>query len=246
MKQKEIIIDTTDRDISRRQVWKMFDRISHRYDLLNRLLSAGQDTRWRARVAAHLPAGPDLRVLDLATGTADLLISMFKRRRLSSGVGIDMAEKMLEIGREKLKARDLDHQISLETGDATRIPFEDDSFDAVTISFGIRNVEDVEGCLKEMRRVLQSGGRAIVLEFSLPSNRIVRQGYLFYFRHILPKLGGLISGDQSAYAYLNKTVETFPYGESFCDLMREAGFTAVQQRPLTFGIATIYQGDKQR
>lgn len=223
----------------------MFDRIAHRYDLLNRLLSLGQDVVWRNRVARCLPEKSGQHILDLATGTGDQLISIFsKSGRAASGIGIDMAENMLALGRSKLKKRRLDSSVKLQTGDATAIPFPENTFDAVTISFGIRNVTNVPHSLREMRRVLQPGGRVIILEFSLPKNRLLRRFYLFYFRHILPRIGGLISGDSYAYRYLNETVETFPYGDEFCDLLREAGFEAVKMTPLTFGIATIYQGDK--
>jgi demethylmenaquinone methyltransferase/2-methoxy-6-polyprenyl-1,4-benzoquinol methylase len=224
----------------------MFDRIAHRYDLLNRTLSMGQDVVWRNRVARYLPEFSNQHVLDLATGTGDQLISIFEKSdRVKSGVGIDMAEKMLELGRPKLSKRDLDRAIQLQTGNAAEIPFPEDTFHAVTISFGIRNVSDVPKSMREMRRVLKPGGRALILEFSLPGNKILRRLYLFYFRHILPRIGGLISGDSYAYRYLNETVESFPYGEVFCRLLREAGFTDVKMTPLTFGIAMIYQGDKE-
>lgn len=231
---------------SRREVWKMFDRIAGRYDLLNRMLSFGQDVVWRNRVARHLPKKENLRLLDLATGTADQLISIFKHNKdAGSAIGIDMAEMMLDVGRTKLKKRELNESITLQTGNAVKIPFSDQSFDATTISFGIRNVSDVSESLREMYRVLCPDGRAIILEFSLPKNALIRSGYLFYFRHILPRLGSLISGDSYAYKYLNQTVETFPYGRAFCELMTDAGFDNVKATPLTFGIATIYQGDRR-
>ncbi len=245
MKNQNISQEKTVQNHSRKEVWKMFDRIAHRYDLLNRLLSFGQDVIWRKRVAKHLPDRREMHLLDVATGTGDLLITLFEQNpNIQSGVGIDMAEKMLEFGRPKLQKRGVAERFSLLTGNAMDIPFAENTFDATTISFGIRNVADVLTGLTEMRRVLKNGGRAIVLEFSLPKNKLMRRLYLFYFRHILPRLGGLISGDSFAYRYLNETVETFPYGEDFCDLMRAAGFKNVQLTPLTFGIATIYQGDK--
>ncbi len=230
---------------SRQQVWKMFDRIAHRYDLLNHLLSGNRDVAWRRKMAGMLPEKNDLDVLDLATGTGDQLITLAETGKLRSGVGIDLAEKMLAIGREKIVAKQLDRLLTLQTGDAGAIPFPDNSFDAVSITFGIRNVLDVPTALREISRVLRPNGRALILEFSLPRNGFVRHSYLFYFRHILPRLGGLISGDSHAYRYLNQTVETFPYGEAFCSLMRESGFTSVQATELTFGIATIYSGDKR-
>ncbi len=152
---------------------------------------------------------------------------------------------MLGVGRQKITDRNLDQELSLQIGDATNISFLDDSFDAVTIAFGIRNVENLRKSLREMHRVLKPGGRAVILEFSLPANRFIRALYLFYFRNILPKVGALISGDKYAYQYLNETVESFPYGDDFCDLMKAVGFRKVKSTPLTFGIATIYQGDKE-
>jgi demethylmenaquinone methyltransferase/2-methoxy-6-polyprenyl-1,4-benzoquinol methylase len=229
---------------SRHKVWQMFDRIAHRYDLLNHLLSANQDRRWRSRVNRHLPDGSRLRVLDLATGTADQLLAAYNSGRMASGIGIDPAEKMLEIGREKIRFHGLERILTLQTGQAEQTGLPDCSFDVVTISFGIRNVSDVPAALAEMYRVLRPGGRALILEFSLPRNPLIRKMYLFYFRHILPRLGAAISGDAHAYRYLNQTVETFPYGENFCSLMRDAGFSEVDESPLTFGVATIYQGDR--
>ncbi len=228
----------------RKEVWKMFDRIAHRYDFLNRSLSFGQDIAWRRKMRKHLPERPELHVLDLATGTADQLIFLANDTRVASGEGSDMSEKMLEIGRRKISKAGLQDRFTLKTGDALQVPAPDNSADVVTISFGIRNVESVPEAMQEMIRVLKPGGRALILEFSLPGNRVMRGLYLFYFRHILPRIGGLISGDPYAYRYLNRTVETFPYGEAFCDWMREAGFESVRFRSLTFGIAAIYQGDK--
>jgi len=222
----------------------MFDRIAGRYDLLNHLLSGNRDKAWRKKMADLLPARDNLNVLDLATGTADQLLTLYDGGRVDGGTGIDMAEKMLAIGREKIEARSLSDRLHLSTGNAERIPLETDTFDVASISFGIRNMTDVPRTLAEMRRVLKPEGRALILEFSLPENRLMKWLYLFYFRYILPRLGAIISGDSGAYRYLNKTVETFPYGEAFCHLMTEAGFKNVVANRLTFGIATIYQGDK--
>ena len=223
----------------------MFDRIARRYDLLNRLLSFGQDVGWRRKLAGFLPEGECLEVLDVATGTADVIISLFqKSRRVFRAVGIDLAERMLEIGRQKIREHQLDRVVKLQIGDAIQLPFPDNRFHVVTIAFGIRNVDDVPRSLKEMYRVLKPGGRALILEFSLPERSVIRNTYLFYFRNILPRIGGIISGDFYAYQYLNQTVETFPYGASFTRMMSEAGFSRVGFKPLTFGVATIYYGDK--
>jgi len=148
------------------------------------------------------------------------------------------------IGREKIAARGLTGQLQIQHGDAEAIPFNDNSFDAVSISFGIRNVIDISRTLGEMLRILKPGGRVLILEFSLPTNSIIRKLYLFYFRQLLPRLGSLIAGDSYAYRYLNETVETFPYGEEFCALMRQTGFKKVEVNCLTLGIASIYRGDK--
>lgn len=223
----------------------MFNRIARRYDLLNRLLSFGQDQVWRKRLVRYLNDTPNQAVLDVATGTGDVILMLFREsNKIARGVGVDTAEQMLAIGREKVRERKLEQAITLEAGDATRLTQKDAAFDAVTIAFGIRNVDKVPAALKEMHRVLKQGGKCLILEFSLPGNAFIRSSYLFYFRHVLPLVGGLISGDKQAYSYLNRTVESFPYGEAFCELMRTAGFTRVKAHPLTFGVATIYEGMK--
>jgi demethylmenaquinone methyltransferase/2-methoxy-6-polyprenyl-1,4-benzoquinol methylase len=227
-----------------RQISGMFDRIAHRYDLLNRMLSFGRDVAWRKQFLRYLPGGAGLRVLDLATGTADVLLSLYHAGRLAVGLGVDPSGGMLAEGRKKVVAQGAAKSCFLVRGDAMELGLREDTFDAVTIAFGIRNVTDVDKGLREMLRVLRPGGRALILEFSLPGNGLIRWGYLLYFRHVLPLLGGLISGDQAAYRYLNRTVEAFPYGGAFCALMEEAGFEGMEAHPMTFGIATLYCGDK--
>jgi len=222
----------------------MFDRIARRYDLLNHLLSCGIDRRWRARVAGLLPSGENLHVLDLAAGTGDQLIALSGTGRVAQGVGLDLADHMLTVGRGKIRKRNLASTLSLQNGDAENLPFASDTFHAVSIAFGIRNMSDVHRTLSGMLRVLKPSGRALILEFSLPTRQAVRAAYLFYLRHLLPRLGAAISGDASAYRYLNETIETFPYGEAFCRIMSAVGFTGVSCTPLTAGIASIYQGDK--
>jgi demethylmenaquinone methyltransferase/2-methoxy-6-polyprenyl-1,4-benzoquinol methylase len=229
----------------RDEVWDMFDRISRRYDLLNRLLSFGTDIIWRRKVAYFLPPYGGQHVLDLATGTADQLIALFQAGdRVKSGIGMDLAERMLEIGRGKVEKHGLGEAVALEVGNATDIPSDDAQFDAVTISFGIRNVIDVDQALREMYRVLKPGGRVLILEFSLPQSGFVRGASLLYLRHILPRVGAIVSGDSYAYRYLNETIETFPYGEAFCNLLRAASFESVEAHPLWLGLPTIYKGDK--
>lgn len=234
-----------DKAPERVDVWRMFDRIAPRYDLLNRVLSMRRDVAWRRRLSALLPERDPLAVLDLATGTGDVLLALRRHcTRVRSGVGVDMAGRMLGIGKTKFESTGDADVLRMVRGDALQLPIADGSFDAVTIAFGIRNVLDVESALREMRRILKPDGRALVLEFSLPAFAPLRAGYLLYFRHVLPRIGGLVSGDAFAYRYLNQTVETFPYGEAFCELMRSAGYRNVRAHTLTFGIATIYQGDR--
>lgn len=229
----------------KKDVWKMFDRIAGRYDLLNRMLSFGQDKLWRKKLSKLLPDKENLSVLDLASGTADILITISeKNKNLSFGVGLDMAGEMLEVGQNKITKLNLDSKLTLIRSDAMNIPLVDNSFDAVTIAFGIRNMVDVNKSLFEMHRILKKDGKALILEFSLPQNSLIRGLYLFYFRYILPLVGSIISGDDYAYRYLNRTVETFPYGEEFCKLMEESGFKNVRQEKLTFGVAAIYSGHK--
>jgi len=228
----------------RHEVWKMFDRIAPRYDFLNHLLSFGWDKVWRRKLARRLPDRHDLDILDLATGTADQLLTLFKTGKVRAGVGIDPSEKMLQIGRQKIENLKLSDKIKLLAGSAEMILCKDDSFDIVSITFGIRNVANVLLALSEMHRVLRHDGQALILEFSLPRNKLIKKIYLFYFRKILPHLGSFISGDSYAYRYLNETAESFPYGEAFCDIMRTAGFKNVQAWPLTFGVVTLYRGYK--
>lgn len=230
---------------SRKEVWKMFDRIAHKYDFLNRALSFGQDIAWRKKMRSFLPQDKPLELLDLATGTGDQIFFLLDgKAAITDALGLDLSEGMLEHGRTKVKERGLEDKMRLETGDAMNVPVDSESKDVVTISFGIRNVTHVPTSLKEMLRVLRPGGRVQILEASLPANKVVRAFYLFYFRKVLPLVGGWISGDSYAYRYLNETVETFPCGEDFCQLMRDAGFENVHFKAMTFGIASIYIGDR--
>lgn len=228
-------------------ICRMFDRIAPRYDLLNHLLSFGQDFFWRRKVAKYLNSSSNgkLEILDLATGTGDLLISLFRENRnITKAVGLDISENMLAICREKINSHKLTEHISLVQADAAEIPFPEDSFDAVTIAFGIRNTADTFETLKEMHRILRPGGICLILEFSLPAYRILRKCYLFYLRHFVPLLGRVVSGDDYAYSYFNKTVENFYGTDDFCALMKEAGFVNVQANQLTAGVVCIYRGYK--
>jgi len=233
-------------DLSKQTTWKRFDKIAHRYDILNRILSVGIDQYWRKKMISFLPKGEALTLLDLATGTGDVMLSLAKNKRctFSQLIGMDLSQGMMDIGVQKSRRRKRDDLITFQQGNATDIPMPDDTVDVVTISFGIRNVPDVSKTLSEMGRVLKPGGVGMVLEFSMPENPLLKTLYLFYFRYILPQIGSLISGDKEAYTYLNKSVEVFPYGNAFCQLMYQEGFRGVIQKPLTLGIATLYVGYK--
>lgn len=222
--------------------FKIFDQIAKTYDLLNHLLSFGIDIYWRKRLLKLLPDRNGLKVLDLATGTGDLALTLSRDPRVESVRGIDLSKGMVEIGQQKVIKNQLQNKVKLEIGDGVTIPAEDSSLDAVTVSFGIRNFNDFRASLRNMARVLKPEGRAYIMEFSLPKNPIVRGVYFLYFRHILPWVGNLISGHGDAYTYLNKTVEDFPYGDDFLIAMTEEGFERAESYLLTFGIATIYVG----
>ena len=220
----------------------MFDRIAPRYDLLNRLLSAGVDRRWRRACVDLLDAAPVGRVLDLCTGTADLLIEALARDEHRQGVGLDLSGEMLRRGAEKLRRRGLHTRAGLAAADAERLPVASASFDAALIAFGIRNVGDPLAALAELRRALRPGGRLVVLEFGTPKG-LAGLAYRFYFERVLPRVGRMVSGDRSAYTYLPRSVARFPTPEGFCALLERAGFAGVSRRPLTLGIAWLYRGE---
>jgi demethylmenaquinone methyltransferase/2-methoxy-6-polyprenyl-1,4-benzoquinol methylase len=221
----------------------MFDRIAPRYDLLNHVLSGGIDIHWRRRAVDVLAAAPGARVLDLCTGTADLLIEALGRDGASRGVGLDMSMPMLTRAAGKLSRVGMAGRAGLVAGDVQALPVRDGAFDGALIGFGIRNVGDAAGALAEMRRVLRPAGRLVVLEFSMPRGPM---GVLYraYARHVLPRLGGWISGDRGAYAYLPASVARFPTPAELGALMEGAGFTDVRWQPLTGGVAHVHQGDR--
>lgn len=223
-------------------VRSMFDRIAPRYDLLNRVLSAGTDVRWRRAAVDLLDLPPAGRVLDLCTGTADLLLEALGRDAAARGVGVDLSSGMLARGARKLRDRGLDARAGLLAGDAERLPLRDAWFDGALVAFGIRNVSDRPRALREARRVLKPGGRLVVLEFSMPRG-LLGAAYRLYFGRVLPLVGRVVSGDASAYTYLPASVAVFPEPPEFGALMEQAGFQSVRWRPLTGGIAHLYRGD---
>jgi len=223
----------------------MFDRIAPTYDLLNHLLSLGQDYAWRRKVTGQLKGREPLDLLDLATGTGDLLISMLRRcPALGKATGLDISERMLGRCREKLRARGLVERVELVCADASATPFPEGTFDVATMAFGIRNTANAAATLAEIHRILKPGGRTLILEFSLPHNLAVRWCYLKYLRSVVPRIGAAVSGDQHAYRYLDESIEGFHQPKAFSALMRQAGFRDVSAIPLTWGVASIYKGTK--
>jgi demethylmenaquinone methyltransferase/2-methoxy-6-polyprenyl-1,4-benzoquinol methylase len=223
----------------------MFDRIAPRYDLLNRVLSGGTDVRWRRRAVDFLGIPPPARVLDLCTGTADLLIESLGRDPRNTGLGVDLSLGMLERGAAKLARFGYTERASLAVADGAQLPVRGGRFDGALVAFGIRNVHDPLAAMREVRRALRPGGRFVVLEFSMPGG-VFGMVYRFYFRRVLPRLGGLVSGDASAYAYLPASVARFPSPRAFASLVEEAGFVDVRWRTLTGGIACLHRGEKAR
>jgi demethylmenaquinone methyltransferase / 2-methoxy-6-polyprenyl-1,4-benzoquinol methylase len=219
----------------------MFDAIAPRYDLLNHLLSAGIDTRWRRRAIASLQLRGTERVLDLCTGTGDLAIAAVRAQPGAARVvGVDFAAAMLHVAREKLIRQRLEPHVTVVRGDATRIPAADRSVDAITIAFGIRNVEQVAVACAEMHRVLKPGGRLAILEFAVPTTPGVSALYLWYLRHLLPRIGRAVSRHNAAYGYLPASIGAFTAPEEFVKLLRQAGFVDLEPVQLTFGTVILY------
>ncbi len=238
-------MNSAKKEPQKKESWKLFNQISPTYDRINRIISLNLDQSWRKKLSDHLPGHENIVLLDGATGTADqIILLMEESKRIKRAVGIDLAENMIYIGKDKIKKKSYAKNIHLKVGDITAIAHEEASFDCVTLSFGIRNVDNIPKTLREIHRVLKKDGRALILEFSLPKDRLIRPFYLFYLRYILPLVGRLLSKDAKAYAYLNKTIETFPSPYSFSCLLAEAGFSSVKAYPMTFGIVTLYVCDK--
>jgi demethylmenaquinone methyltransferase/2-methoxy-6-polyprenyl-1,4-benzoquinol methylase len=225
------------------QIAKMFNNISYRYDFLNHFLSLGIDRLWRKTAIRILRPSKPLYILDVATGTGDFAIQALVLDPVKI-TGIDISEGMLAVGRKKLKKLQENGKIELLAGDSENLQFADNTFDAVTVGFGVRNFENLEQGLSEVRRVLRPGAMLVVLEFSRPGKFPMRQLYNFYFKNILPGLGRLISKDRSAYTYLPESVEAFPDGTDFENILKKVGFKEIACKPLTFGISSIYTARK--
>lgn len=231
-----------------RDVTGMFDDISPHYDFLNHLLSMNLDKVWRAKtskiVARHLRDNLQAEILDVATGTADLALSMANDLPSAQLTGIDLSQKMLDLAASKVKARNLEQRIHLFQGDALSLPFPDGHFDAVTVAFGVRNFRDFSQGVKEMARVLKQGGMMVILEFSTPTNRCVKAGYKLYVKHLLPWMGRVVSGHKTAYRYLPESIERFPEPEANMKLLATEGLKEVATERLFGGVATLYHGLK--
>jgi len=217
----------------------MFDAIAPRYDLLNRIISLGVDQRWRRETVRALALGASPRVLDLATGTADLAILTAKTHPDAVVTGLDPSRNMLAVGREKLAAKGLDGRVTLVEGDAERLPFDDASFDGITMAFGIRNVPDRPAALREMARVTRPGGRVCILELAEPREGPMAAMARFHIHTVVPWLGAALSGAKE-YQYLQRSIAAFPAPEAFAETMRASGLAVIEARPMTFGVVTLY------
>ncbi|MBA5629420.1 bifunctional demethylmenaquinone methyltransferase/2-methoxy-6-polyprenyl-1,4-benzoquinol methylase UbiE [Moheibacter lacus] len=234
----------SDSDLTKKQqVEQMFDNISGKYDLLNRILSMGIDVSWRKKVVKSVKKENPKTILDIATGTGDLAIAMAKATDAKI-TGFDLSAGMLEVGRKKVKEQNLENRIEMIQGDAEKMPFADNSFDVITVAFGVRNFENLKKGLDDIYRVLKPGGKFIILEFSQPEAVPMKQLYTFYSRYVLPKIGKKISKDQSAYTYLPDSVKAFPYGDEMKKILKNSNFVEPYDKKLTFGIASIYESLK--
>ncbi len=225
------------------QVAKMFDNISEDYDGLNRVISLGIDVSWRKKVVKLVGENKPQQILDIATGTGDLALMMADLNPTKI-VGLDISEGMLEVGKQKVAKANLSDKIEMIVGDSENIPFEDNTFDAITVSFGVRNFENLDKGLTEIFRVLKPGGKFVVLETSNPTKFPFKQGYKFYTNFILPVIGKIFSKDKVAYSYLSESANYFPFGEAFNNILQKNGFKNAKNLPVTFGVASIYTATK--
>jgi len=233
-----------DSDLGKKeQVTKMFDTISKNYDGLNRVISFGIDIKWRKKVVEILKKEQPESILDIATGTGDLAIALVNTGAKKI-IGLDISPGMLAVGKDKVKDKNLNNTIEMVVGDSENLVFDDNSFDAVTVSFGVRNFETLETGMAEILRVLKPNGSLVILETSVPTKTPYKQGYKFYTKNILPLIGKMFSKDNSAYGYLSESASVFPHGENFNNILREIGFIDVTNKPQTFGVASIYIAKK--
>jgi len=228
----------------KRQVEQMFDTISENYDGMNRVISLGSDVAWRKKVIRLASAKNPKIILDIATGTGDLAIQFAEKIKADKIVGLDLSEGMLSVARKKVSSKSFATKIDFIQGDSEALPFSDNSFDAITVSFGIRNFENLEKGLEEILRVLRKDGIFVILETSVPTKFPFKQGYNFYSKNILPLMGRLLSKDKVAYQYLSESASVFPFGQELNNILTKIGFKEVENKPQTFGVATIYTATK--
>ncbi len=226
------------------QVTHMFDTISKEYDGLNRAITFGIDVTWRKRVIQIIHDKKPDKILDIASGTGDLAIMAAKKTAATTIIGADISEGMLKVGEEKINKLGLQDRIKMQVADSENLPFESNYFDAITVAFGVRNFENLDKGLQEIYRVLKPNGVFVVLETSVPSLPLIKQGYLFHSNVILPFFGKLFSKDPKAYSYLSKSAKNFPYGKVFNNILEKNGFIEVENKPQTLGVASIYIGKK--
>jgi demethylmenaquinone methyltransferase/2-methoxy-6-polyprenyl-1,4-benzoquinol methylase len=242
--QENIVKPYEEEGSKKEQVTAMFDNIASKYDLLNGVLTVGIDKSWRKKAVSELNSTDHKKILDVATGTADIAIEINKQISPQEIIGLDISPEMINYGNKKLDKKELNDIISLEVGDSENMRFEDGYFDATTVSFGVRNFGNLEKGLSEMYRVTRPGGKIVILEFSKPTMFPFKQGYNFYFKYILPNIGKMTSKDPKAYKYLYESVQAFPDYNNFADILQKIGFRSVVWTPLTLGICTIYTGIK--
>ena len=242
MSQKTVKPYNSDKS-KKEEVEQMFDNISVKYDFLNHFLSLGIDRIWRKKAVKELREVNPKKILDIATGTGDFAIANMKLQP-EEIVGIDISNGMLEVGRNKMRKKKVDHIITMKQADSENLPFEDDYFDGLTVGFGVRNFENLEKGLSEMLRVIRPGGKAVILEFSKPKKFPIKQSFTFYSKYIIPILGKSISKDEKAYAYLPESVEAFPEGKQFENILIKLNYRNVKSSIVSGGIATIYTGIK--
>jgi demethylmenaquinone methyltransferase/2-methoxy-6-polyprenyl-1,4-benzoquinol methylase len=228
----------------KKQVEQMFDNISENYDGLNRVISFGIDQKWRRKLINMVKKTDPKYILDVATGTGDLAIAMADSNA-EKIIGLDISAGMLQVGKNKINKKNLDHRIEMVQADSENLPYSDNTFDAITVAFGVRNFEDLEKGLSEIYRVLSPNGIFVILETSVPTKFPFKQGYKLYSNYILPSIGKLFSKDKSAYQYLSESASVFPYGEKFNNILKKIGFTDVDNHPQTFGVSTIYSASKK-
>ena len=228
----------------KQQVAEMFDHIAGKYDFLNRFLSGGIDIKWRKKALLQLASLQPKKLLDVATGTGDVAIMASNLLKVERIIGIDISEGMLSLGRQKVEKLGLSDTIELLKGDSETINFEDDTFDAITVAFGVRNFEDLEKGLSEIRRVLKPAGKLVVLEFSQPKMPGIKWLYNFYMNVVTPGMGKLFSKNRNAYQYLNESIKKFPEGKNFTTILENVGFVNTYHKPLSLGICSIYCGVK--